>query len=489
MRSRFGYLPSSGSHPLRVILLVGVLGSLARVSLAQGFVPGDLNDDGFFDVVDSTVLSRALVPLLPGITQPCVALGGDVNADSAFDALDSTVVRQALAGVGPGISQTCAVVVDDDGDGFEPADGDCDDTNPLVNPAAFDFIGNGLDDDCAGGLDTPRVVCDGGLASDASSALSYALAMDLCQTAVESPPPDQLTWGVISAAFTLASDEGTPGPDAHSIRPSFGTNNGTRFGNAMTVLSTGNAAAPGNTNPPHVAFQLGGVGFTSTFVLFESTSVRDWLAANGGVPPSAPGCPAPGDTTQGKDSTMLRLRIRVPTNARSFRLAAKHFNADYPEFVCSPYNDYFLVLLDSAVAGTLANPSDKNLAVVGGLGVGANLVTSGLFQDCLNGATGCAAGAVAASYAGCLATTGLTGTGMDVLDPPAIDGTVGSCGASNMAGGATAWLGIRGNVVPGEVIELRIVLWDTYDPLYDSLVLLDDFRWSATEIQPGTIAD
>jgi hypothetical protein len=79
---------------------------------------------------------------------------------------------------------------------------------------------------------------------------------------------------------------------------------------------------------------------------------------------------------------------------------------------------------------------------------------------------------------------------MDAANPPGIDlDTPGFCAPSNLAGGATAWLAIRGNVVPGEVIELRIAIWDTNDGYYDSLVLLDDLRWSPSEIEPGAIAD
>jgi len=35
-------------------------------------------------------------------------------------------------------------------------------------------------------------------------------------------------------------------------------------------------------------------------------------------------------------------------------------------------------------------------------------------------------------------------------------------------------------VKPGEVIELRLAIWDTGDHGYDSLVLLDDFEWKTT---------
>jgi hypothetical protein len=60
------------------------------------------------------------------------------------------------------------------------------------------------------------------------------------------------------------------------------------------------------------------------------------------------------------------------------------------------------------------------------------------------------------------------------------------CGASNgIVGGGTDWLVLRGNVVPGEIIQLRFAIWDTGDPNYDSLIVLDNFRWSYTATTPG----
>jgi hypothetical protein len=178
---------------------------------------------------------------------------------------------------------------------------------------------------------------------------------------------------------------------------------------------------------------------------------------------------------------MLKLRVRVPTNARSFSVTSNFFSAEYPEWVCSPYNDFFVVLLDSTFAGDPANPPDKNLARytapdMTDYPVGVNLAygNTGLFQVCQNGPSGCENEAEAGT-----GTAALVGTGFD--------SNTGGCGSSNFAGGGTGWLVTSGNVVPGEVIELRLAIWDTSDHGYDSLVLLDNFQWSVDASDPGTV--
>lgn len=190
---------------------------------------------------------------------------------------------------------------------------------------------------------------------------------------------------------------------------------------------------------------------------------------------------------------MLKLRIRVPTNAKSFSLDVNFMSSEYPEWVCSPFNDFFVVLLDSSFSGTPPNPADKNLATYTAADmslypVGVNLAhgDTGLFRYCKNGATGCTAGAVAGDTTTCLSLDEITGTGMDVVNPPSVIGAPGKCGQNNLAGGGTGWLKTSGNVSPGEIIELRIAIWDTSDAVYDALVLVDSFEWSVDASEPGT---
>jgi hypothetical protein len=179
---------------------------------------------------------------------------------------------------------------------------------------------------------------------------------------------------------------------------------------------------------------------------------------------------------------MLKLRIRVPTNAQSFSVKSYFFSAEYPEWVCTQYNDFFVTLLDSGWAGAPDNPSDKNLAYYDAGGVhypvGVNLAPTGLFSQCQSDETGCSDG-IDGPFCTCAGGPApLAGTGFDQ------SGT--GCGYSSLEGGGTGWLTTSGNVNRGEVMEIRFAIWDTGDQVYDSLVLLDNFQWSVTPSQPGT---
>lgn len=398
-----------------------------------------------------------------------------------------------------GLDDNCSGVSDEevdlDGDGFTTCAGDCCDSTTdgcqspaLVNPGAFEAPGNALDDDCDGTIDNVVAAnCDTGLASNSSNAGDYAVAMDICQSSTEAPGDTR--WGVISSSLVLASGTGTPNANQRAIRPAFGGTT-VQSGSAFAVLSTGNASAVGQTNPAFRDFQTGAaIGTSSAFP-------ADWLTAHGGTLPNAPGCPAPQGTTA-NDPVMLQLRIRTPTNARSFSFSMNFLSSEYPEWTCSPFNDFFVVLLDSTFAGTPANPVDKNLAIYTSpaaqvFPVGVNLAfgDTGLFRQCVNGPTGCASLSVAGNITTCTGTTELAGTGMDQANPPAhadAAGQPGACSANNLLGGGTGWLVTSGNVVGGEIITLRIAIWDTTDGIYDSVSIIDNFRWSVEASEPGTI--
>jgi hypothetical protein len=346
-------------------------------------------------------------------------------------------------------------------------------TPALVNPGAFDFVGDGFDEDCNGVADDGESACDAMLTSNSSTASDYAAALDLCaQTTDPAALPDR-RYGLIDAALLLANGGPGPAADSHSIRTQFGGVT-PQSGSAMVVLSTGNAAATGQTNPAFAPFESGTDTGTS------SAAPSDWLSANGGSFPVPAGCPAAPNTTA-HNPVMLRLRVRVPTNAHSFSVRANYLTADFPEWLCSPYDDLFVALLDSTAAG---NPTDLNLAEYTTpqsvqYPVGSNLAygDTGAFRQCINGIIGCQPNAVQSTITTCTGTSELTDTGFDAAST--------GCQSGDFAGGGTGWLEISGNVTPGEIVTLRLVIWDTGDGALDSLVLLDDLRWGRTAVTAG----
>ncbi|MBL0213805.1 MAG: choice-of-anchor L domain-containing protein [Myxococcales bacterium] len=388
---------------------------------------------------------------------------------------------------GDGVDNNCNGKIDEDedadGDGITTCGGDCCDStecsNPaLVNAGAFDASGNGVDDDCNGVVDDSVTVCDQNLASGTLNANDYAKAIDLCQTSTMT----EKKWGVISATLTLADGSGVPANVAQSIRDHFGTGVIPKGGTKMALFSTGAAAGKGDTNPAYQDFENTP---TPTGNNKQSAFPQDFFTANGNKLPNVMGCPPPSGN-MAMDPVMLTLTVRVPTNAKSFKLATNFFSSEFPEFTCSAYNDFFVVLLDSAYNGTPANPMDKNLAFYQPSGsmmkypVGVNLASgnTGLFTQCVNGTTGCAG--TAGSISTCTSTTQLTGTGLDTPNG-------GSCDANALQGGGTGWLETSGNVNPGEIMKLRIAIWDTSDHVLDSLAIVDGFQWSVDASQPGTV--
>ena len=208
-----------------------------------------------------------------------------------------------------------------------------------------------------------------------------------------------------------------------------------------------------------------------------------------------PGCPLPADTTEVYDPIALNLQLRAPTNAQSFSVDIYFFSAEYPEWVCTAYNDFFVALIDSASPN---NPADGNLAFYQAgadtYPVGVNLVQTagGLFSVCEDALAPNNGGLLGicdtgnTPYADCdetLVPFQLTGTGFD--NAPGYAPTSGCADGINYAGGATGWLRLTGNVVPGEVFDLTLATWDSGDASFDSTVLLDNWTWSVDPAVAG----
>ena len=395
--------------------------------------------------------------------------------------------------------------VDIDGDGWTANEGDCCETDvncdkpTLVNPGAFEYLGNGVDDDCDSSTsDTVAPAdCSPTALTVPTSSDDLIKAMDLCQTTTESPTKKLQKWGVIETSLLLADGSTAVAPKElqAGVLANYGTNVTPKKGSTMAAMSSGTARDAGD--PGYVHPQNGTLaGQSGTYNANTKVGVpAAWLAAHNNVVPSPANCPAcsGAECSNAFDSIKLRARVRVPTNAKSFSYSFKFYTAEYPEFVCQQYNDFFITLLKSSwtpntavVPCTVATqgadcesgkcdvnntckiaaplPADKNIAFDGqGNAVSVN---NGFFEVCFP-AVGAPAGSCPSG------TFDLVGTGM------------GGWGTNLKDGGGTEWLINDAPVVPGEKMEIEFITWDAGDHNVDSLVLLDKFRFNVSPSSAG----
>lgn len=355
--------------------------------------------------------------------------------------------------------------------------GGCSATPAVVNPGAFEYLGDGVDNDCdPSTLDLPAVApdCSPAPLQAPTTADVLVKALDLCLTTTESPPLPMKKWGVISSSLTLADGTGAPKDVQVGVLSKFGPYvlpTSPHGGTSFAALSSGTARALGDPGYVHPKNDPNNLANKGSFDAMTSVSAPpSYLAAHGGQLPSTCG-PACAGCATANDSVNLKIRIRVPTNAKSFSYRLKFYSAEYWEYLCQTYNDFFVTLLTSswvpdpnAVPAEVPLPADGNIAFDSMKNPVS--VNNALFQVCFpHGAAPCPSG-----------TLGLVGNGMGGwgTNPPEVD-----------EGGGTDWLTNQAPAVPGETIDIQFVIWDSGDHFVDSLVLLDQWRW---DVKPAAVS-
>lgn len=359
----------------------------------------------------------------------------------------------------PQMSAFCVPGPDADNDGFTEAEGDCNDCSEQINPGAYDFPDNGFDEDCSGAdALAAEAVCDSGLAIDSGSPEDAARAIGLCRFVTE----ESRQWGVISASFTGANGDAlrVDPKIAAGMLSAFGVV-GPREGSALLGLSSGTARGvdqPGYASVCNSQVDRGVPGTPPEGYPKDSTSCPPGLfddfldrvtnLLGGGRGPRI------------FDDVGLELRVRVPTNTGGISFESMFFSAEYPQYICTAYNDFFVVLMDPPPSTV----GDGNIVFDGnGDPIGVN---NSLLAVCEPGTHR------RKTFACEQGTALLEGTGFgDNRCNPAASGGPGTAGAS------TGWLGTRAPVDRGSIVRLRFALWDTSDPLLNSTVLIDNFRW------------
>ena len=337
-----------------------------------------------------------------------------------------------------GLDEDCNGTPDDvadvDLDGYTRCDGDCCETltqceaPEKVNPGAVEVISEdgsaSADENCNGMIDEGVMLCDDGLALDDADPINAARAIDLCQDGSAG------SYGLVSAAYQRADGSSFAANAQHGIQASFGPNVPPQFGNSMLALSTGAARS---------SSQADACGT-------ESCTFNSAGTPPAGFPQDVPGCDGASDIN---DDIALSLSLRAPINATGYSFDFMFYSFEYPEWVCTDFNDQFVALVDPPPTGSingniafdsLTNPVSVNIA---------------FFDVC----EGCPAG-----------TTALAGTGFDAWNDA----------------GATTWLRTQAPVEGGSEFTIRFTIWDTGDSAFDSTVLIDNFQWLADPVGVDT---
>jgi hypothetical protein len=375
--------------------------------------------------------------------------GGDIGFDGG------------PSGTGGAVPEPCnsGPDVDKDQDGWTIAQGDCNDCDPNVNPAAVEVIakpsGDGgtpapEDEDCDGKIDNVEPPCDTGLKVDDSSAMDGAKAIELCH-----PLADPKKWGLVSAKWTLP--DGSPPPpnpnfdSGHGLLPAFGANVKVQAGQRMLAISSGTARQP--TDPGYKTVG----GFDKGYICNHPQ----------GFPKESPACP--GVTTgQPHDGMGLEVTVKAPSNAHGFSFYFNFYTYEWPSYICSQYNDFFVALLAPIPMGQ----TDGNISFDSqGNPVSVN---NAFLEVCgCNPGPPCIAGNK--SFPCSLGDKGLLGTGFkDQFTDH----------------GSTGWLFSQAPVTPGEQITMRWAVYDSGDGILDSTTLVDNWAWIAapgTEVGTGVV--
>ena len=192
----------------------------------------------------------------------------------------------------------------------------------LTTPAACGMCGNSCGGACVAGK---CATCDDGLEVASTDPLDAVKALGLCD-------------GVVSARWVLP--DGSPPPSTvafhlgHGILPGFGSAVSPREGARLVAISSGAARPPGTPGHSDVDVDK---GYSMEF--------------NVEVPNPAPSCPNDPQGGGVFDAIALELVLKVPDWAKGFAFDFDFYTKEWPAFVCSDYNDYFLALLSPPPSG------------------------------------------------------------------------------------------------------------------------------------------
>ena len=237
--------------------------------------------------------------------------------------------------------------------------------------------------------------------------------------------------------------------------------------NCMAVLSTGRADAPARVG---TAFNPDGVQPGTGFSEARFPNPR----------------PSGGDGVL--DLAQIRVELAPPPNARGFEFNFMFFSAEWPEYLCQQYNDAFLTLLDSRAnpEGRVRNVSFDQFGNEVSVNISFFEAPHQWTVDLRGTPFGLrpAAPPIGLPLPGLAADRcpGASFRSECTLPAYCRDGT-----DLNYVGSGTGWLRTTAPIEAGEeTITLTFSIHDEGDNVYDSLVLIEGFRWLNYAPETGT---
>lgn len=331
---------------------------------------------------------------------------------------------------------------DRDRDGY-PAPLDCDDLQNRVNPGAFDFPSNGVDDDCDGGIDnSPAATCDteaSPIPIDAQDPIRLLEAAGLCGSAKSEPGiaragvRQATLWG-LSASWTSSRNH-----LQHGVLTSFGKGILPKAGRTMLALSTATA---------RTQFQPDGPAASPALQECVSEPLPNGFPENDAICIAA----STGPDKLAWNPIAIRLAVRTPTNAVGLRWFARGVTVRRPyNAVCSGNNSFF---------GVYEGYYDGN----GG-------PNRALLPD------GSAFSIDHLPFVHCAPTT--FEEGGRTYDYPCPSGQGALLDGKPWDGAATEWIEQSLALTPGKDVDLTMIVWAHGDDYCGEAftVLLDDMQW------------
>ena len=329
---------------------------------------------------------------------------------------------------------------DDDGDGYCDAEmalevpgggnpstcskggGDCFDFSPLIHPGAPELFGDGFDNNCDGQIDE-MAQCSGPCTGKTVEA--YLCSMEMC-------------FGSLIESSKFSSPTGDDISSAWQAVNRFGSNNNHLApfaGDSYALLATGPATGTFHSQ------DLPGFGSTT------DPYSKDGYATH--------------------DNVEFTIVMTAPSNALGFSLDYIFFSEEYEEYIGTTFNDKFYIFLTGATTTggkkeiinftDCSNPNSYYDFVDGAGKKRCYIAINTAFSEpCTN------------------PKTNISGTGYE-------------CGSPDSShGSSTGWLTTSWPIEGGEKFTITFHIHDTSDGIYDSEVILDNFRFETEPFDPGT---